>query len=112
MKPGTVYQEHGSYTDIIALPMTDASQIGQTIDRGGCTNGIGPQHGNSENARHSGCWTAFLVQVQKADMASLQAQYPAAFKRPIDPAYGLMTKGWVTNWPGTNYPAGVTQNNW
>jgi trimethylamine-N-oxide reductase (cytochrome c) len=99
MRPGTIYIEHGSRLDLIHLP-DDVTKYGQTIDRGGATNSIGPEYGNSQNANHSGCWTAYLVQVQKADMASLQAQYPAAFKRPYDPAFGLMTKAWVTNWPG------------
>lgn len=100
MRPGVVYIEHGSRLDLIHLP-DDPANYGETIDRGGATNSIGPEHGNSENAKHSGCWTAYLVQVQKADMATLQAKYPAAFNRPYDPAFGLMAKAWVTNWPGS-----------
>jgi anaerobic selenocysteine-containing dehydrogenase len=98
MRPGTVYQEHGSRADPICVP-DDPSKLGEYIDRGGATNHIGPQHGNSENARHSGCWTAFLVDIKKADMGELMSKYPDAFKRPYDPAFGLMVKGWVTNWP-------------
>jgi len=104
MRPGTVYQEHGSYSEPIGLP-SDPSKLGQYVDRGGATNIIGPTHGNSENARHSGCWTAFLIQVVKADMAALQAQYPAAFKRIQDPAFGPMTKNWVTT-SGLAWPQG------
>lgn len=100
MRTGTVYQEHGSRADPINQP-DDPANYGECIDRGGATNHIGPEHGNSENARHSGCWTAFLIEVKKADMGALQKQYPDAFKRAYDPAYGLMTKAWVTNWPGS-----------
>ncbi len=100
MRPGTVYIEKGARADIIHLPDNPANWR-DTIDRGGNTNPMCPEHGNSENARHSGMWTAYLVQVQKADMAALRAKYPAAMNRPYDPAFGLMAKAWVSNWPGS-----------
>jgi anaerobic selenocysteine-containing dehydrogenase len=98
MRPGTVYMEKGARADVIHLPDNPAN-VGETIDRGGNTNPMCPEHGNSENARHSGQWTAYLVQVQKADLAALNAKYPDAMHRPYDPAYGLMAKAWVMNWP-------------
>jgi anaerobic selenocysteine-containing dehydrogenase len=101
IKPGVVYQEHGARSDPLNVPENLADQCTPaSIDRGGITNHFAPHWGNSVNCKNSGCWTAFLVQVQKADLASLRAQYPDAFNRPYDPNAGLMTKAWVNgSWP-------------
>ena len=89
--PGSVAQVHGARYDPIAT--------GQ-IDRGGANNTIAPGHGLSANAPGE-CCSGFLVQVQKADMASLAAQYPAAFARVYDAATGSDYGSWVNASPPT-----------
>jgi trimethylamine-N-oxide reductase (cytochrome c) len=83
--PGAVYQDHGARIDLIA----------DGIDRGGSNNLISPLGTTSQNC--AGMATSgFLVQVAKADMASLMAQYPDAFKRTYDEAAGQTYDSWVS----------------
>jgi trimethylamine-N-oxide reductase (cytochrome c) len=89
MMQGSVSQVHGSRYDPI--------NPGQ-IDRGGSNNTIGPGHGLSQNAPGE-CCSAFLVQIEKADMASLMAQYPNAFARVYDAATGSDYDSWVNSTP-------------
>jgi molybdopterin guanine dinucleotide-containing S/N-oxide reductase-like protein len=92
--PGAVLMDHGARIDPINLP-DDPSKYGETIDRAGSNNCINPGKGNSVNCQNSGCWSSFLVEVKKADMADLMAKYPAAFTRPVDPDAGPTRDGWV-----------------
>ncbi len=83
--PGVVYQDHGARVDPI---------IPGKIDRGGSNNLISP---TATTSRHcSGMATSgFLVQVEKADLAALRAEYPEAFKRDYDPATGMLFGSWI-----------------
>jgi trimethylamine-N-oxide reductase (cytochrome c) len=81
---GSVWSDHGAREDPIN---DDISNGALGIDRGGSNNMITTWTTMSQNC--SGLvGSGYLVQVAKADMASLQAQYPAAFARPFDPASG------------------------
>lgn len=91
MMPGSVAQVHGARNDPIEPTL---------IDRGGSNNLICPGHGLSQNAPGT-CCSGFLVEVQKADMAGLQAQYPAAFARTYDAASGTEYDSWVNSAPPT-----------
>jgi anaerobic selenocysteine-containing dehydrogenase len=89
--PGSVAQVHGAKYDPIS--------VGK-IDRGGSNNTIAPGHGLSANAPGE-CCSGFLVQVTKADMAGLAAQYPGAFARVYDPSTGSEYGSWVDTTPPT-----------
>jgi trimethylamine-N-oxide reductase (cytochrome c) len=85
--PGAVYQDHGARIDLI----TDE------INRGGCNNCISPEKGISKH-----CWgmatSGYLVDVEKVtgeQMEEWRKQYPEAFARQYDPAYGLKLEAWV-----------------
>ena len=91
MMPGSVAQVHGARYDPI---------VPGQIDRGGSNNNIMPGKGLSQNAPGI-CCSGFLVEVKKADMASLRAQYPAAFARTYDAATGSDYDAWVDSTPPT-----------
>jgi len=38
---------------------------------------------------------SFLVDIAKVDLDELQRLYPEAFKKPYDPAAGLVTRAWI-----------------
>jgi trimethylamine-N-oxide reductase (cytochrome c) len=85
--PGVVYMDHGSRMD----PITTG------LNRGGTVNPITPENQESKN-----CWgmavSGFLVDIEKldpAEMAEWRKQYPAAFARDYEPAYGLLRTAWV-----------------
>jgi trimethylamine-N-oxide reductase (cytochrome c) len=87
IKPGALSQDHGAGVDLI----TDK------IDRGGSNNLISPEKGLSKN-----CWgqatTSFLVEVEKLDPAEMEEwrkQYPEAFSRSYDPAFGVLPNSWI-----------------
>jgi trimethylamine-N-oxide reductase (cytochrome c) len=91
--PGAIWMDHAARADPIAddiavsfeldgLPVTNVG-----IDRGGSNNYLGPHTPLSTNASGLAA-NSYLVEVRKADLAALQAQYPAAFARPFDPAVG------------------------
>ena len=82
MMPGVVWQDHAARLD----PINDQS-VADGIDRGGSNNLIAPHVGISQNCTAGLDATGFLVEVQKADMASLMAQYPNGF-HPFLPATG------------------------
>jgi len=85
--PGVVYQDHGARLDII----TDR------INRGGDNNVLSPLNPLSKNCWGMAC-NAFLVDIEKLDpkeMEEWRKQYPEAFNRDYDPAYGLKFSAWV-----------------
>jgi trimethylamine-N-oxide reductase (cytochrome c) len=91
---GAIWMDHGSRADLIVddIPVSGVEVDGMTvtqvgIDRGGSNNIVSPYTTTSQYA-NGGAYNSYLVQVSKADMASLQAQYPAAFARPFDPDVG------------------------
>lgn len=88
--PGAVAQVHGARNDPI---------VPGKIDRGGSNNLIAPGRGLSANAPGE-CVSGYLVDVQKADMAALAAQYPTAFARTYD-STGSDYDAWVDSTPPT-----------
>lgn len=80
--PGAVWQDHAARLD----PINDQS-VAEGIDRGGSNNLIAPHVGISQNCTAGLDATGFLVEIKKADMAALMAQYPNGF-HPFDPASG------------------------
>ena len=90
--PGVVSSDHGARADMIALDTPEGY-----LDRGGANNLISPLNGISKN-----CWgmatSGYLVDVQKVTMAEMEAwreEYPEAFARAYDPAYGMRFEAWV-----------------
>jgi trimethylamine-N-oxide reductase (cytochrome c) len=78
--PGVVGMDHGARVDLIS----DAERI----DRGGAINLITPSKTTSKNVPGM-VVSAFLVQVEKANMEELKSKYPEAFSKPYDFAFGL-----------------------
>jgi trimethylamine-N-oxide reductase (cytochrome c) len=65
--------------------------------RGGTTNFISPQNGQSNNTVGH-IVTGFLIDIEKVtgdQMQEWQRDYPEAFERPYDQAYGCMSSGWI-----------------
>ena len=77
--PGVVYIDHGARYDPI---------IPGELDRGGAINTITPHNITSKNATGM-VVSAFLVEVEGANMEDLRKKYPEAFKRPYHPGAGL-----------------------
>jgi trimethylamine-N-oxide reductase (cytochrome c) len=87
IKPGAVYQDHGTRVDLI----TDK------IDRGGSINLITPLQTSSKNVWGMVC-SGFLVEIEKLDPSEMEEwrkNYPEAFARKYDPAFGLHFDAWV-----------------
>jgi trimethylamine-N-oxide reductase (cytochrome c) len=89
---GALEMFHGARLD----PINPAPSSSPVIDRGGSNNAIAPGHGLSANAPGT-CCSGFLVQLQKADMASLEAQYPTPFTRTYDEETGSDYDWWVNS---------------
>ncbi|UWG97956.1 molybdopterin-dependent oxidoreductase [Dehalobacter sp. DCM] len=83
--PGVVYQDHGARLDPI---------VQGELDRGGANNLICPTEVTSGNCVGE-VTSGFLVGVEKVDLDALKAQYPDAFSRDYDPAYGLVFDSWI-----------------
>ncbi len=79
--PGAIYQDHGARVDSIVMG------YGEGLDRGGANNLICPNATTSTNAPGE-VTNGFLVAVEKVDVEALAKQYPEAFAKPFDPAYG------------------------
>jgi len=79
MMPGSLSMDHGARYDAI---------VPGEIDRGGAINTITPRKPISKNVTGMVC-SAFLVEVEKADLDDLRKTYPAAFNRPYHPGAGL-----------------------
>jgi trimethylamine-N-oxide reductase (cytochrome c) len=77
--PGVVYIDHGSRYDPI---------VPGELDRGGAINSITPHNTTSKNATGMAV-SAFLVQVERANLDELRKKYPEALARPYHPAAGL-----------------------
>jgi len=88
IRPGAVYQDHAARVDLI----TDG------LDRGGSNNLIAPYKTISVNCQGLAT-SGFLVEVKKADMAGLMAQYPDAFARSYDAETGSDYDEWVDSTP-------------
>jgi len=91
--PGSVSQDHGSHVDLI----TDG------IDRGGSNNLISPAGTTSTNCPGMAT-SGYLVGIEKLsgdEMLGWREQYPEAFARAYDPAYGLKLEAWVDVEGGT-----------
>jgi len=88
--PRVCYVDHGSRHDPIAPGY---------IDRGGAINCITPTNITSKHA--TGMATSgFLVEVEKVtdeEMERWRRQYPEAFERKIDPAFGVCLEGWLVD---------------
>jgi trimethylamine-N-oxide reductase (cytochrome c) len=76
--PRVVYMDHGARYDPIV--------VGE-LDRGGAINTITPHNTTSKNTTGMVC-SGFLVEVEGVNLDQLRKQYPAAFNRPYDKAYG------------------------
>jgi len=88
IKPGAVSQDHGARCDWI---------IPGELDRGGANNLISPAGVTSKNCAGE-VTSGYLVEVEKVTMAQMEAwqqQYPEAFARKYDPAFGLCCDAWV-----------------
>jgi trimethylamine-N-oxide reductase (cytochrome c) len=75
---GVVYIDHGSRYDPI---------VPGELDRGGAINTITPHNTTSKNATGM-VVSAFLVQVERANLDELRKKYPEALARPHHPAAG------------------------
>jgi len=86
--PGAVYMDHGARCDPI---------VWGEVDRGGSINMICPSGLISKNC--AGMATSgFLVEFEKLDPAEMEGwrkNYPEAFERDYDPAYGPLLNAWV-----------------
>jgi molybdopterin guanine dinucleotide-containing S/N-oxide reductase-like protein len=88
VRPGIAYMDHGSRVDPI---------IPGKLDRGGAINLITPAKTISPNTQGQ-VGSAFLVEVEKVtevQMGEWKRQYPEAFNREYEPAYGLRFNAWV-----------------
>jgi anaerobic selenocysteine-containing dehydrogenase len=77
--PGSVYIDHGARYDPV---------VPGKIDRGGAVNTITPHNTTSKNATGM-VVSAFLVEVEKADLDRLRQDYPEAFAREYHEGAGL-----------------------
>jgi molybdopterin guanine dinucleotide-containing S/N-oxide reductase-like protein len=75
---GVVYIDHGARYDPI---------VPGELDRGGAINTITPHNTTSKNATGMAV-SAFLVQVERANLDELRKEYPEALARPYHPAAG------------------------
>jgi anaerobic selenocysteine-containing dehydrogenase len=79
LMPEVVYMDHGARYDPI---------IPGEIDRGGAINTITPHNITSKNAAGM-VVSAYLVEVEKANLDELRSKYPEAFNRPYNADAGL-----------------------
>jgi len=85
--------DHGARIDLMA---TDGEES-TWIDRGGSNNLISPINVMSKNATGQ-CVSGYLCEIEKVEpneMEEWRQQYPEAFARDYDPAYGTLFSGWV-----------------
>jgi trimethylamine-N-oxide reductase (cytochrome c) len=98
IKPGTVHMDHGAHEDMINCDPADYDDRGtKWVNRGGTCSNISPYPGLSKNAPGM-VVSAFLVEVAKVtgdEMQTWRDNYPEAFERDYDPAYGLLFNAWV-----------------
>jgi trimethylamine-N-oxide reductase (cytochrome c) len=93
VRPGMVRQDHGARLD----PINTTGPESTWIERGGANNLITPLHVSSPNATGM-VVDGFLIEIEKLDpreMEQWRQQYPEAFARDYDPAYGPLFSGWV-----------------
>jgi anaerobic selenocysteine-containing dehydrogenase len=83
--PGVVYMDHGARYDPI---------VPGELDRGGAINTITPNNITSKNATGM-VVSGFLVEVERANIETIQQEHPEAFKRRYDPASGLRFDAWI-----------------
>ncbi|MCI8468084.1 MAG: molybdopterin-dependent oxidoreductase [Eggerthellaceae bacterium] len=83
----TVYQDHGARVDPIVKGR-------QGLDRGGANNTIAPQATTSKNCAGE-VTSGYLVGVEKVDVFELAEQYPEAFSKPYDEAFGLTADRYI-----------------
>ncbi len=91
--PGNIRQDHGARLD----PINTTGPHSGWIDRSGANNLISPIHTSSPYATGM-VVCGFLVQIAKLEpneMEQWRQQYPEAFARDYDPAYGPLFSGWV-----------------
>lgn len=79
MMEGSLSMDHGARYDGI---------VPGEIDRGGAINTLTPRKTISKNVTGMVC-SAFLVEVEKADMDEFRKKYPEAFNRPYHQGAGL-----------------------
>jgi molybdopterin guanine dinucleotide-containing S/N-oxide reductase-like protein len=85
--PGVVYQDHGARYDPI---------VPGKLDRGGDNNTICPHHVTSRNAAGE-VTSGFLVQIERANLEKLKAEYPEAFEREYNQTSGPIIESWIEN---------------
>jgi len=93
VRPGMARQDHGARLDLINSSGPESTWI----DRAGSNNLITPLRVSSPNATGM-VVQGFLIQIEKLDPAEMEGwrkQYPEAFARDYDPAYGPLFTGWV-----------------
>jgi molybdopterin guanine dinucleotide-containing S/N-oxide reductase-like protein len=86
--PGVSYVDHGSRCDWI---------IPGKLDRGGAINLISNTQVASKHAAGQAT-SGYLVEVERVTLAQMEEwkeQYPDAFEREYEPAYGLRFNAWV-----------------
>ncbi len=87
--PGVISMEKGRQVDYI---------IPDQIDRGGAPNLIAPNKPLSKHCTVGGNYNGYLAQVEKVtgnQMDEWRANYPDAFTRDYDPAFGALFRSWI-----------------
>ncbi len=87
IRPGVLYQDHGSRIDAIV-----GGKNG--IDRGGANNLICTPGTTSENCAGE-VTNSFLVGIEKVDVQALAEEYPTEFSRAYDFATGLVPEAYL-----------------
>jgi trimethylamine-N-oxide reductase (cytochrome c) len=93
-RPHTVRQDHGARLDVINDWEEDEAN---RIERNGAQNMICPLRVSSPNATGmtTGAWLAQIEKLDPAEYMQWKKDYPDAFARDYDPAYGQLFTGWV-----------------
>jgi trimethylamine-N-oxide reductase (cytochrome c) len=84
---GALYQDHGSRTDPIVIGAGG-------LDRGGANNLLCTHATTSQNCAGE-ITNSFLVGIKKVDVFELAKQYPEAFSRKYDAAYGIIPDSYI-----------------
>jgi trimethylamine-N-oxide reductase (cytochrome c) len=98
MIPGAISADHGARLDFIKNDDEDyEDREHKWINRGGDNNIISPAEILSKNCAGMST-SSYLIEVEKLEpneMEELRENYPQAFARDYDPAYGLLFNAWI-----------------
>jgi len=89
--PGAIWQDHGARIDEISRG---------EIERTGSNNMICPLWGVSQYCLGGEATSGYLIEVEKLsldEMEQWKKDYPDAFARRYDPAYGLCADAWIVD---------------